>query len=140
MGGLRKLARQFLRYDVDTLHMPRRSLFKGIADNLREARFARSFAHPILARTHLTLGIVNVQAYAAPLPYAHEVDDDELALVRRFIPFIGDGIFADEHLFERPGNFGIIDGHLVVVDYASEGAQQVLRTHADRLVREFPVT
>ena len=28
-GAVRKLARQFRRHDVDTLHMPRHSLFKG---------------------------------------------------------------------------------------------------------------
>ena len=75
-----------------------------------------------------------MQAYANPLP-----DQDELRLWRIFIRIIGKGIVRDGHHFHNPQNFGVRDGHVVVMDYAGEKVQAVLRESADKLLREFPV-
>lgn len=138
--GLKKNLASLFKYDVDTLWAPKRLLFKGFADNWREWRFSREFNHPVLARTYLFMGGVNVQAYAAPLPFqVEETFEGVMEFVGRFLPILGNKIARDRHHFENPENFGIIDGHFVVVDYAGRKVQSILREHADDLVRDFPL-
>ncbi len=138
--GFRRALLSLFRYDVDTLWAPKWLLFKGFVDNWREWRFSGEFHHPVVARTHLFLG-VTVQVYAKPLSFcAEEMGKDGLGFARRFLPIIGDEIARDAHHFENPQNFGVMDGHLVVVDYASPTVQAILRTYADDLVHSFRVT
>lgn len=138
--GLKKNLVSLFKYDVDTLWAPKRLLFKGFADNWREWRFSQEFNHPVLARTHLFMGGVNVQAYAAPLPFqVEETFEGVMEFVRRFLPILGNKIARDGHHFENHENFGVIDGHFVVVDYAGHKVQSILREHADDLVRGFPL-
>ena len=126
---------------MDTLWVPKRLLFKGFVDNWREWRFSQDFNHPVLARTYFFLGVVNVQAYAAPLPFqVEESAEGVLGFVRRFLPIIGNRISRDGHHFENHKNFGVIDGHFVIVDYAGPKVQSILRECANELVHDFPLT
>ena len=80
-----------------------------------------------------------MQAYAAPLPFqVEETYEGVMEFVRRFLPIPGNKIARDGHHFENHENFGVIDGHFVVVDYAGHKVQSILREHADDLVRNFP--
>jgi hypothetical protein len=139
--GLKRNFASLFKYDVDTVWAPKRLLFKGFVDNWREWKFSQEFSHPVLARTYIFMGGVNVQAYAAPLPFqVEETYEGVMSFVRRFLPIIGNKIARDGHHFENHENFGVIDGHFVIVDYAGHKVQSILRESADDLMRDFPLT
>ncbi|MBP7134678.1 hypothetical protein KBA73_05680 [Patescibacteria group bacterium] len=139
--GLQRLIKSYLKRDIETHWSPKRFLYKGLVDNWREWRFSQTFDHPLLAKTYFWIGGMTIQAYAAPLPFEVEnTYEGIMDFARRFTPIIGTRIMRDAHHFQNPLNFGVINGHLVIVDYASEKVQSILQECADDLLRDFPLT
>lgn len=127
------LAWRYWKYPTRSSVGARRLVFRGILDNWREWRFSARLAHPVLARTYLTLGIVNVQEAAGenPLPMDPHY--------RRFQNIVGWRTINDSddlHAFSQR-NFGVRDGKAVVVDYASLAMQKVLAEYGDRIHNEL---
>lgn len=96
-------------------------------------RFSRESDHPVLARIYGVFLGVSVQAYSEPLPLpAIESTPDGLQPLKfRFYKIIGARIMetdGDSHYYNEPGNFGVVDGHLVFVNYASVEVQSVDHT------------
>ncbi len=110
-----------------------RRLFKGFVDNWREWRFWRETRHPVLAPMYFWFGCT-LQQYAKPL-----VVQSGTELFDRLQPLCEGLRGRDPHHFTNPANFGELNGHLVVVDYASPKVQSILRVKGDVLVREYDV-
>jgi len=113
----------------------RRELFKGLVDNWRERQFWKETHHPVLAPTFIWFAGCTIQRYVIPLKIQSGI---------RFYDYleslIGGEIQKDGHHFMNPDNFGEMNGHFVVVDYAGLVMQSLLRKHGDVLVREFDLS
>lgn len=98
-------------------------LFKGIKDNMLEARFSRSFHSPLIARTYVSLGIINVQKFvgSGPLTSTEHWKWMEDALDWKVV-----SCFEDLHAIDVK-NFGELNGHICALDYASVAMQKLLR-------------
>lgn len=131
-AAVRRYASRSLHASVDDAAPAKRLLFKGLVDNWREWRFSETFDHPILVPTYASIGLVNVQAYADPLP-----DQGATAHWRKIVRILDTHVRRDSHHFASNPNFGWRDGHLAMIDYASPKTHEVLRTYADRLVDQY---
>lgn len=124
-----RLACKYLMQPVARRYSIRGLVLRGLYDNMDEARFSWRLSHPVLARTYVSIGFVNVQE--AVIPVALPLADH----FRRLESVIGyDAIMysGDTHAFEKK-NFGTRHGKAVVLDYASPAMQKVLDEYADRI-------
>lgn len=127
-GGLR-----YWQYPIRDWGGARGMVFRGIQDNLREAWFSWCNSHPVLARTYLSLGLMNVQELVVENPTGFDLH------FRRFEDVVGWRTLNDSgdlHAFTH-NNFGVRDGKAVVVDYASLAMQKVLAEYGDRIHNEL---
>lgn len=116
-------------YPIDDWGGARGMVFRGIRDNWREWRFSVRNPHPVVARTYLTLGFLNVQEAAKPGSVSFDTH------MRRFQNVVGWRALndaGDPHAF-TPNNFGVRDGKACVVDYASPAMQKILAEYGDKI-------
>jgi hypothetical protein len=113
----------------------RRELFKGLIDNWREWQFWKETHYPVLAPTFFWFAGCTIQRYANPLKI-----QSGIKLFDYLKPILGDEIRRDGHHFMNPDNFGELNGHFVVADYAGLTMQSLLRRYGDTLVREFDLS
>ncbi|OGL95021.1 hypothetical protein A2348_04600 [Candidatus Uhrbacteria bacterium RIFOXYB12_FULL_58_10] len=107
----------------------RAAVFRGMLDNVREWRYSRLLAHPVLARTYLSIGFVNVQEAVLENPHSLTVHTRQLEDIVGWRTINDSG---DLHAFSSK-NFGVRDGKAVVVDYASLAMQRLLDAYADQI-------
>lgn len=125
-----RLAAEYWKYPIKSGYGARIQLFRGLRDNLREWWYSLRRPHPVVARTYLTLGFMNVQECVAEGTDGRKV---EVALRVIVGPEI---VLSDQHAFD-PKNLGVRSGKAVVVDYGSLAMQRALDLHADRIHNEL---
>lgn len=124
------LALAYWKYSIKSGYGARIQLFRGLRDNVREWWYSVRRPHPVIARTYLTLGFVNVQERV------EEGRGDRRAEVALRIIAGPEIVLSDQHAFD-PKNFGVRAGKAVVLDYGSLAMQKVLDLHADRIHNEI---
>lgn len=104
-------------------------VLRGLYDNLDEARFSWNLAHPVLARTYASIGLVNVQEAVDPISLPLT---DHFRRLETVIGYVAIPSSGDMHAFEKK-NFGTRRGKAVVLDYASPAMRKVLGEYANRI-------
>lgn len=116
-GSLRELLGKEIRHGsflVASAPLIKRSLLA----NWREFQFYRKHKLPICAETWLSLGFINIQAYASA-----NLSSDQQVTVYEFVR----GKFkVPKHTFTNRDHFSWDGKSLKIMDYASPNAQQIL--------------
>lgn len=124
---------RYWSYPINDWGGARGAVFRGVRDNWREWWFSVQNSHPVLARTYLTLGFVNVQEAVEPNPTPFDPH------MRRFQGVVGWRTINDAgdlHAFTH-NNFGVRAGKACVVDYASPAMRKVILLYADRIYHDL---
>lgn len=127
---------RYWKYPIKDGYGGRVLVLRGIRDNWREWRYSVRRPHPVLARTYLSFGVVNVQEAVEPCALPFDACPRQVDAIAgwRFVQRLG-----DLHSFTSK-NFGVRAGKACVVDYASPAMQAVLDGYADRIYAELNAT
>lgn len=110
-------------------------LLKGLLDNRSEFAFYRRTHDPFLLPTFFSLfGLFNIQLYG------EECGVTRVNLWTQLCGLTDRDVWADSHAFDWPPNFCRRDGKLLILDYASKGAQEVIEKWGSTIVSRFDFT
>ena len=99
-------------------------VLRGIASNIREARFSSVLKCVVVPTRFSFLGLLNIQ----DTPSSHQFED--ALLWRKFKEEIGSTLFAADHIFANPAkSFGIHQGKLKITDYGRGTTLEMLIMH-----------
>lgn len=121
-------AKRWCRYPVGVWGGARNLLFLGIQQNWNEWRLSRS-RHPLLARTYLSVGLLNVQEYVPPFP------DQDQFYQQVILTAVDSAYMAtcpDLHSVYYT-NFGLEQGRVRMLDYGSVHASDFVQRFGDAI-------
>lgn len=97
---------------------------RGLLANLRESKWSKALGNLVVPTRYSFLGLVNIQE-TAKVPQLPENELRKLARTLRGNP--------DPHTFHEPGNYGLHDGQLKLLDYGEYGVAQFLFDNRQRV-------
>jgi len=111
---------------------PRRYLFKGILDNLREFYFYFKTRHPFLIPTYFSFfGFLNIQK----LGDSCETKGNDLYC--QLYELTDQEAMKDIHHFDNDRNFSLINGKLKALDYGEPETQKIILKYGIKIHQEF---
>lgn len=107
-------------------------LLNGLRANRQEFTFYRRTRNSFLNPTYFSLfGIFNVQPIGQPCPM---IDVDVWC---QLYELTNGKVFKDSHCFANPRNFCHHKGRLRIIDYGSDGAQEVILEYGEKIYQSF---
>lgn len=130
--GRWKKIKQHWQYSPKAIIGFKSLLFRGVIANWKEFLFYQQTKNCFLHPTHLSIfGLVNIQ----PLGKSFLMSYVDLG---RQLNILTEGkIYLDAHCFVNPRNFCEHDGKLKIIDYGSDGAQEVILEYGEKIYQSF---
>ncbi|MFA5124202.1 MAG: hypothetical protein WC473_00025 [Patescibacteria group bacterium] len=114
-------------------------LFRGVMANWSEWCYYRRTRLPILAPTHLSLGLVNIQAAGAYPQVTEKYFRDQISHIIGHDENDDEDIHADPHTLRQIENYVVLNGRLKIIDYGSPKSWTFLEKWGRKIFDEFIV-
>ncbi len=107
-------------------------LFSGVVANWSEYRFYRRTRHVFLQPRYFSLfGLFNIQKFG------NVCQMEDVDVWTQLVTLTNKAVWADSHCFAEAHNFCLENRQFKMLDYASQGAQKVVLSHGDKIVKFF---
>ena len=123
-GGIEPVKRIIEHGGAGVYHSPQWYLFRGIEANRLESKLAKSHPDIVVRSKRILGGLAVIQERVKSLPESADLQSV-------FAKYLGWGL---GHLIDQPGNFGIVQGKVKIVDGGDEKLAEALR-RPDRTMR-----
>lgn len=123
------------KYDGSIVNVPR-CLFKGIMDNWIEYSFYRKSRSIVLMPTVFSLfGLFNVQKRGEDIVFKES--RQRISFWEKISQLTNKEARVDLHMFSSPRNYCKENGRLMLMDYGSRDAREVIEKYGEKIYNEF---